>query len=65
VNKTRTLILAVDRDYISGTWLRVSFGFAEEFTDYVFKVAAKSKHVRNNGHCALVDRGNVSEYFCI
>jgi hypothetical protein len=32
VNKTRTLILAVDRDYIAGMWRRVSFDVAEEFT---------------------------------
>jgi len=63
VNMTRTLILAFDRDYISGTWRRISFGVAEEITSDVFKVAAKNKHVRYNGDCALVDRGNVSEYF--
>lgn len=65
MNKTGTLILAVCRDYISSAWRRVSFGVDEEFTAYVFKVGAKSKHVRNNGDCALVDRGYVSEYFCI
>jgi hypothetical protein len=55
VNKTRILILAVDTDYISGTWHRVSFEVAEEFTAYFFKVGANSKPVRNYGDYVLVD----------
>jgi hypothetical protein len=41
VSKIRTLILAVDRDYVSGTWRRVNFDVAEEFIAYVFKVGAE------------------------
>ena len=62
-SKTRTLILAVDRDYISGTWRRVSFDVAEGFTAYVFKVGGSSKHVRNYGDCVLVDTGSCLRIF--
>jgi hypothetical protein len=55
VKKTKTLILAVDRDYISGTWRRVSFNVAEEFIAYFFKVGAKSEPVRNNGDLVVID----------
>jgi len=51
VNKTGALILAGDRDYVSGRWCRVGFDVAEEFTAYVFKVEAKNKTARNYGDC--------------
>lgn len=56
MNKTRTLNVAVDRDYISGTWLCVRFDVAEEFAAYVFNVEAKSEPVRNYGDYVLIDR---------